>query len=569
MSSCHAEGRGRASSCPADGRKPALSHTFAPVAVERYTPVSLAMPRFDYLIIGSGVAGMTFAVKAAARGRVALLSKRTLEDSNTNQAQGGVAVVWGSDDSVDQHVRDTLIAGAGLCNKDVVELVVSEGPARMRELVEMGVEFSLKANGEEFDLGLEGGHSRRRVMHAADHTGHEIVKTLVEQVRRHPNIEVFEDCYAIDLLIDEKFGIAHGRPQCWGAYVLRGDTGEVEAFTARATLLATGGTGKVYLYTSNPDVASGDGIAMASRAGCRVADMEFIQFHPTCLYHPEAKSFLITEAMRGEGAVLRRPDGVAFMSRYDERAELAPRDIVARAIDAEMKSSGFDNVLLDITARGSEFIRSRFPVIYERCLAYGIDITRQPIPVVPAAHYMCGGVMAGPDAETSIDRLYAAGEVAMTGLHGANRLASNSLLEGLVFGHRAAEHAHRRIIGDTAEPPSIPPWTSGSAVDLNESVVITANWDEIRRLMWNYVGIVRSDRRLIRAAARVAMLKEEIQQYYWDFHVTRDLLELRNLALVADLIIRSARTRRESRGLHYNVDCPDTDDVNWNRHTVI
>ncbi len=527
------------------------------------------MPRFDYLIIGSGVAGMTFAVKAAARGRVAIVTKRALKDSNTNQAQGGVAVVWGSDDSCDQHARDTMEAGAGLCNERVVDLVVEEGPARIRELIQMGVKFSLKGPGGDFDLGLEGGHTRRRVMHAADHTGQEIVVGLMEQVRRHPNIEVFEDCYAIDLLIDEKFGIAHGQPQCWGAYVLRGDTGHVEAFTARATLLATGGTGKVYLYTSNPDVASGDGIAMASRAGCRVADMEFIQLHPTCLYHPEAKSFLVTEAMRGEGAVLRTPDGRSFMGKYDERAELAPRDIVARAIDAEMKISGFDNVLLDVTARGSDFIRGRFPAIYERCLTYGIDITRQPIPVVPAAHYMCGGVMAGLDAETSIDRLYAAGEVAMTGLHGANRLASNSLLEGLVFGHRAAEHAHVRITGDTDIHPPIPAWTSGRAVNIDESVVITHNWDEIRRLMWNYVGIVRSDRRLARAAARIAMLREEIQQYYWDFLVTRDLLELRNLALVADLIIRSARTRRESRGLHYNVDCPDRDDTHWNRHTVI
>ncbi|HYB97735.1 MAG TPA: L-aspartate oxidase [Candidatus Limnocylindrales bacterium] len=533
------------------------------------------MPHFDYLVIGSGIAGMTFAVRAAVQGRVAILTKRALEDSNTNWAQGGVAAVWAADDSVEQHVRDTIEAGAGLCNRDVVELVVSEGPARIRELIALGVQFSLK-NGEgsaggagDYELGLEGGHSRRRILHAADHTGKEMVRALSAEVRRNPNIDVFESRFAIDLLIDEKFGYSHGQPQCWGAYVLDTTTGAVDAFTAGATLLATGGTGKVYLYTSNPDIASGDGIAMAWRAGCRVADMEFIQFHPTCLYHPQAKSFLVTEAMRGEGAVLRRPDGQPFMANYDPRGELAPRDIVARAIDHEMKMAGFDNVLLDVTARGEDFIKRRFPAIYERCLTYGIDITRQPIPVVPAQHYMCGGVMTGLDGETSVDRLYAAGEVAMTGLHGANRLASNSLLEGLVFGHRAAEHARRRLAQDPQPPPRIPAWSSGRATDINESVVIAHNWDEIRRLMWNYVGIVRSDRRLARAAARITMIREEIQQYYWDFLVTRDLLELRNIALVADLMVRSARTRRESRGLHYNVDCPERDDAHWLRHTVI
>jgi L-aspartate oxidase len=531
------------------------------------------MRDYDFLVIGGGIAGMTFALEAAKQGRVALLAKRTLEDSNTNWAQGGVAAVWDSDDTTESHAADTLVAGAGLCNRRVVDVVVKEGPDRIRELIELGVHFSLKrengAAGVDYDLGLEGGHSHRRVLHAADRTGQEIVRGLAAAVRKNGNIDVLENHFAIDLLIDEKFGYAAGRPQCWGAYVLDTESGNVTAFTARATLLATGGTGKVYLYTSNPDVASGDGIAMGWRAGCRVADMEFIQFHPTCLYHPEAKSFLVTEAMRGEGAVLRTPDGKAFMKDYDARAELAPRDIVARAIDSEMKKRGFDNVLLDVTSLGSAFLKERFPVIYQRCLGYGIDITTMPIPVVPAAHYMCGGIMTGLDGETSIGRLYAAGEVAMTGLHGANRLASNSLLEGAVFGHRAALHAKKRLREDTSGPPPLPKWTSGDAVNIDESVVITHNWDEIRRLMWNYVGIVRSDRRLARAAARIAMLREEIQQYYRDFLVTRDLLELRNIALVADLIIRAARTRRESRGLHYNVDCPERDDAHWLRHTVL
>ena len=530
------------------------------------------MRNSDYLVIGGGIAGMTFALEAARHGTVTILTKRELEESNTNWAQGGVAAVWDPEDTPAAHAADTLEAGAGLCNRRVVDLVVTEGPERIRELIAVGVQFSLKqGNGHswsDYELGLEGGHSHRRILHAADHTGQEIVRGMAAAVRSHPNIRIFEHRFAIDLLIDEKFGYASGRPQCWGAYVLAGD-GSVEMFTARATLLATGGTGKVYLYTSNPDVASGDGIAMAWRAGCRVADMEFVQFHPTCLYHPAAKSFLVTEALRGEGAVLRTPDGNAFMKSYDPRAELAPRDIVARAIDREMKRRGFDNVLLDVTALGADFLKKRFPVIHERCLQYGIDITTTPIPVVPAAHYMCGGVLTGIDGETSIDRLYAAGEVAMTGLHGANRLASNSLLEGAVFGHRAAVHAAKRLAEDTAGPPSLPPWTSGAAVDIDEEVVISHNWDEIRRLMWNYVGIVRSDRRLARAAARISMLREEIQQYYRDFRVTRDLLELRNIALVADLIIRAARTRRESRGLHYNVDCPEKDDVHWQKHTVL
>jgi len=527
------------------------------------------MPTFDYLVIGSGIAGLTFAIKAAENGTVAVVTKRTLAESNTAWAQGGVAAVWADDDSVESHVADTLEAGAGLCDESVVRGVCEQGPARVEELIRFGAQFSPDDGGNGYDLGLEGGHSHRRVLHSADRTGEEISRALIEVTRRHSNIQIFETHLAVDLLVDQKFGLARGHPQCWGAYVLDESTGAVETFSARATLLATGGTGKVYLYTSNPDVASGDGLAMAYRAGCRASDLEFIQFHPTCLYHPDARTFLITEAARGEGAILRRPDGTAFMADYDERAELAPRDIVARAIDQEMKRSGWDNVNLDLTGLGADFVRQRFPQISERCASYGIDITETSVPVVPAAHYMCGGVVTDLHGETAVGRLYAAGEVAMTGMHGANRLASNSLLEGLVFAHRAVEHAGSIIAGAEGAIPNFPDWTAGDAVDNDESVVISHNWDEIRRLMWNYVGIVRSDRRLARAAARVAMLRDEIRQYYWDFTVTGDLVELRNLALVAELIIRSARSRRESRGLHFNADCPERDDKNWRRHTTV
>ncbi len=528
------------------------------------------IPEYEFLVIGSGVAGMTFAIKAAKLGRVAVLTKRETKASNSSYAQGGIAAVWSQDDSFESHAADTMEAGAGLCNPNVVRGVVEEGPARILELLELGAEFDRNKNGDNgFSLGLEGGHSARRVLHAADHTGAEIVDALARAVEHDPNIDVYEHHHAVDLLIDQKFGLATGKPQCWGAYALDTNSGEVRKFIARATMLATGGTGKVYLYTSNPDVASGDGLAMAYRAGCSVANLEFIQFHPTCLFHPEAKSFLVTEALRGEGAILRRPNGSAFMSDYDKRAELAPRDIVARAIDQEMKRNGFDNVFLDATKLEAEFVRERFPVIHAECLKYGIDITEQPIPVVPAAHYMCGGVMTDPNGETAIPRLYAAGEVAHTGLHGANRLASNSLLEGLVFAHRAFLHAKAMLASSEAGVPEFPEWASGGAIDINESVVITHNWDEIRRMMWNYVGIVRSDRRLARASARISLLRQEIHEYYWDFRVSRDLLELRNIALVADLIIRCARTRRENRGLHFSIDCPERDDAHWLRDTVI
>lgn len=514
----------------------------------------------DFLVIGSGLAGLTFALRAARHGSVLLLSKDRLPESATNYAQGGIASVWSPEDSFEAHVEDTLVAGAGLCHRDIVELVVREGPERIRELIALGTHFSRRDSSEdpEYDLGREGGHSHRRILHASDATGREIMRALVTAARAEPNIRVLERHLAIDLLTDAEQSPVAQTVSCWGAYVLDRGTGVVHTATARATLLATGGAGKVYLYTSNPDIATGDGIAMAYRAGVPIANMEFIQFHPTCLFHPAAKSFLVSEALRGEGAILRRPDGAPFMAAYHPDGELAPRDIVARAIDNEMKVHGFDHVYLDISHRPKDYLLSRFPTIYERCLSFGVDLTREPIPVVPAAHYCCGGALTTADGATNIRRLYAAGEVAMTGLHGANRLASNSLLEALVLGHRAASHALSLTASDPIAPPSFPAWNPGSATDSDESVVVTQNWDEIRRFMWNYVGIVRSNRRLARALHRLTALQEEIQQYYWDFTVTGDLIELRNLALIAELIIISAIRRKESRGLHYNIDYPHT-----------
>jgi L-aspartate oxidase len=525
----------------------------------------------DFLVIGSGLAGLTFALKAAQIGSVTVVTKDRLPESATEYAQGGIASVWSPEDSFEEHSRDTMVAGAGLCHPDIVDLVIRDGPDRIRELIALGTNFSLRPGTEdgEYDLGREGGHSHRRILHAVDATGSEIMRALVEAVRREPNIVVLERHLAVDFLIDAKFDPSVRRPSCWGAYVFDLDAALVKRFQARATLLATGGTGKVYLYTSNPDIATGDGVAMAYRAGVPIGNMEFIQFHPTCLYHPQAKSFLISEAMRGEGAILRRPDGDAFMSRYHADAELAPRDIVARAIDSEMKVHGFEHVYLDITHRQPAFIRERFPHIYERCLVYGIDITVQPIPVVPAAHYCCGGTVTDANGATSIHRLFAAGEVAMTGLHGANRLASNSLLEALVFGHRASVTARDLVRQDHQTMTALPEWNPGRAVDSDESVVVTQNWDEIRRLMWNYVGIVRSNRRLARALKRISLLQEEIRDYYWDFLITGDLIELRNIAVVAELIIKSAITRRESRGLHYNINYPSRDDRNWAHDTIV
>ncbi len=514
------------------------------------------MIQVDFLVIGGGIAGLTYALEVAKHGSVAVLFKKGIEDSSTSWAQGGIAAVTAADDSFDLHIEDTLKVGGGLSHHDVVEIVVKEGPERVLELEKLGTGFDKNEGTNDFHLHQEGGHSRRRIFHTADSTGNSIQRALLNAARNHPNIKFYLQVSAIDLITTRKIGVdVHGPNRVLGAHVLM-TADKVEQFIADKVLLATGGAGKVYLYTSNPDVATGDGIAMAYRAGARVGNMEFFQFHPTCLYHPRAKSFLITEAMRGEGAILRRINGEEFMFRYSSQKELAPRDVVARAIDHEMKLRGEEYVLLDITHRPAPFIREHFPNIYKTCLGFGIDITTQPIPVVPAAHYLCGGVVVDADGRTDIQNLYATGECAHTGLHGSNRLASNSLLEGVVFSYRAALDSIKNL-NRTPLDFLIPQWDAGSAVDSDEQVVITQNWDEIRRFMWNYVGIVRTNKRLERALRRCESIQQEIDEYYWNFRVTPDLLELRNLNLVANLVIRSAMARKESRGLHFNLDFPD------------
>jgi len=512
----------------------------------------------DVLIIGGGAAGLSLALKVADRASVTILSKSSLEHGSTYYAQGGIAAVLDEHDSLESHVEDTLIAGDGLCDRDVVSYTVSRGRECINWLVEQGVRFTREKarveDGGSYHLSKEGGHSHRRVVHAADATGRAVFEGLAAQVMDHPNITFRINTVAVDLITTAKLGKTGNR--CVGAYVLNEVSGQVMLYRARFVILATGGASKAYLYTSNPDGASGDGIAMAWRAGCRIANMEFNQFHPTCLYHPKAKSFLITEALRGEGAQLKLPDGTRFMKDYDPRGELAPRDVVARAIDSEMKRLGCPCVYLDISHKPDVFILEHFPTIYEKCLEYGIDITRDKIPVVPAAHYSCGGVMVDLNGKTDVENVYAIGETSCTGLHGANRMASNSLLECFVFAFAAAEDILARL-DDVPLFDSIPPWDESKVTNSDEDVVIAHNWDEIRRFMWDYVGIVRTNKRLQRAQNRIELLQQEIRWYYSRYRVSRNLLELRNLALVAELIIQSAMTRKESRGLHYTLDYPN------------
>lgn len=530
----------------------------------------------DFLVIGSGISGLSFALKAATLGRVTIITKKARIDTATNLAQGGIAAVLSEEDSFDLHIKDTLQSGAGLCHEDIVRLVVENGPRRIKELVELGIHFKTNEHDpSHLDLGREGGHSARRIAHALDLTGREIEHGLLRQVADNPNIMMLENHLAVDLLVASKAGVHADvddryTDRCLGAFVLDRQTGSVDAWQAKATVLCTGGAGKVYLYTTNPDIATGDGVAMAYRAGAKVANLEFVQFHPTCLYHPQAKNFLISEAVRGEGGQLIDKRGNAFMKKYDSRGDLATRDAVARAIDAEMKASGDDCVYLDISHKPAGFISKRFPTIYKTCLSYGIDMTKNPIPVVPAAHYMCGGVLTEAMGRTNIENLYAFGETACTGLHGGNRLASNSLLEAVVFAHQAFLQCRtdwprlRKI-----EFQAVPQWTTGEAKKIDEGVLISHNWDQIRRLMWNYVGIVRTEKRLALVKDRLVAILAEVDLHYRDYLLTPDLVELRNIAQVAELIVRCAISRKESRGLHYLVDYPEPDDVNWKKDTII
>ena len=506
------------------------------------------------MIIGGGISGLSLAINLAdmvPEEDILLITKEKLSECNTFYAQGGIACVRDKNDSFEKHIQDTLIAGDGLCNEEVVRLIVSKAPERIDQLIEMGVEFSRNNEGE-YDLGKEGGHSERRILHVNDLTGQNIELKLIEKVKKIPNLQIKENWCAINLFCNNF--------RCDGAYVLNQESEEIYNISAKSTILATGGAGKIYLYTTNPDVASGDGIAMAYRAGAIIANMEFYQFHPTCLYHPFAKSFLITEAMRGEGAVLKDIKGDEFMEKYHPLKELAPRDIVSRAIDRELKRTGDDHVVLDFASyRSPDFIRSHFPGVYEQCKLFNIDITKEPIPVVPAAHYSCGGVLVKVNGSTKVKNLYTIGESSCTGLHGANRLASNSLLEGLVCAHECAKTLAKK--SKDLKITTFKEWEPGHAVPSTEAVIITQNWDEIRRFMWNYVGIVRTDKRLQRAKKRINMLLDEINRYYWDFKIEKDLVELRNLATVAKIIIVSAISRKESRGIHYNLDHPDKSEM--------
>ena len=530
----------------------ASTATFAIVAT--FLSTLFIVLQFDTLIIGSGLAGLTLALKLADHQKIAVVTKRSLLDGASAWAQGGIAAVQTPDDSLEEHIRDTLTAGAGLCDEQTTRFVVERGATAVSWLIEQGVLFSRsEGSSTDFHLTREGGHSRRRIIHAADATGKAVQQTLADLVLAHPNITVLEQHIAVDLITGRKIGKEENC--CYGAYILDKQCDHVLTVAAQNTVLATGGAGKVYLYTTNPDTATGDGIAMGWRAGCRVSNMEFMQFHPTCLFHPHAKSFLISEAVRGEGGILKLPDGTRFMPQHDERAELAPRDVVARAIDYEMKKGGLDCVFLDISHQPEIFLKEHFPTIHARCLALGIDIARQPIPVVPAMHFTCGSVITDLAARTDSARLYAIGETACTGLHGANRLASNSLLECLVFADAAANDILQQ---PACSPPALPNWDESRVTDADELVVVSHNWDELRRFMWDYVGIVRTTKRLQRAQHRIRLLHEEISEYYRNFHITADLLELRNLVQTADLIVQSALSRHESRGLHYSKDYPHT-----------
>lgn len=515
------------------------------------------MLEFDVLVIGSGLAGMTLSLYLAEHHRVAIITKRGLEEGSSTYAQGGIAAVLDSNDSVEQHIHDTLIAGAGLCKEDTARFIVEQSREAIEWLIALGVPFTKdEAHQTGYHLTREGGHSHRRIIHAADATGVAVTSTLAQKIKAHPNITVLEEHIAIDLVTSSKLGLKHQR--CHGAYVLNKLTDHVISIAAQHTVIACGGANKAYLYTTNPDTATGDGIAMGWRAGCRVSNMEFIQFHPTCLYHPHCTSFLISEAVRGEGGILRLPDGTRFMLKHDPRAELAPRDIVARAIDFEMKKHGLDHVYLDISYKPAHFVKHHFPSIATHCLALGIDITKEAIPVVPAAHYTCGGLVTDLNGCTDVAALYAVGESACTGLHGANRLASNSLLECLVMAKATAEHIMSQA---PIALPAIPAWDDSQVTDADENVVIAHNWDELRRAMWDYVGIVRTNKRLERALHRIQLLTHEIEEYYSHFHVSNDLIELRNLVQSAELIVRSALLRQESRGLHYSLDYPETKNI--------